>query len=413
MTPATKMEYSKIVAKRYLLAKNRKEKGKIIDEFAATLEYHRKSAIRKLNTINFKDSRGQRKSRERLYSGEADALLVQIWQSYGCVCGERLHPFIAEGMTVLERLGYIDDSSDVKKEVLSMSMATVKRRISGHQNRFGKGKGLSATKPGSLLKKKIPIKTNQWDESKPGYCEIDLVAHCGGTLLGDFIYTLQFVCIKTTWTERSAVMGKGQTGVFKGIKKIEKQLPFDLLGLDSDNGGEFINHQLWKYCGENNIDFTRSRPYMKKDNAHIEQKNWPLVRKILGYDRFDTQEQLDLINDLYDNELRLFINFFQPTMKLKEKIRVGSKYKRKYDKARTPYQRVLECPEVPEEKKEELRKLYVTLDPIKLKKAIDEKVAGIIKLAEVSKQQKTSDNALEGKCEGKKRKKTNKNIKND
>ena len=176
-------------------------------------------------------------------------------------------------------------------------------------------------------------------------------------------------------------MCKGKAGVLKGIKKNEKQLPFDLLGLDSDNGSEFINHQLLKYCQENNIVFTRSRPYMKKDNAHIEQKNWSLVRKILGYDRFDTQEQLDLINDLYDNELRLFINFFQPTMKLKEKIRVGSKYKRIYDTAKTPYQRVLDCPEVPEEKKEALRKQYATLDPVKLKKAIDRKVAKIVKLS--------------------------------
>jgi len=399
MTPKTKMEYSKIVAKRYLLAKNRKEKGKILDEFAATLKYHRKSAIRKLNTINFKDPTNQRKGREKLYSGEADTLLVQIWQSYGCVCGERLHPFISEGMAILEHLGYIEEPDSVKKEVLSMSMGTVKRRISSHQQRFGKGKGLSATKPGSLLKKQIPIRTGNWDENKPGYCEIDLVAHCGGSLLGNLIYTLQFVDIKTTWTERNAVIGKGQEGVFKGIKKIEKQLPFDLLGLDSDNGSEFINDQLWKYCDENKIYFTRSRPYMKKDNAHIEQKNWPLVRKILGYDRFDTQEQLDLINDLYDNELRLFINFFQPTMKLKEKIRVGSKYKRKYDTARTPYRRVLECPEVSEEKKDELKKLYATLDPIKLKKGIDEKVARIIKLGDVSRQQRTSDGALDEKYE--------------
>ena len=231
------------------------------------------------------------------------------------------------------------------------------------------------------MKKQIPIQTRSWDITKAGFCEVDLVAHCGGSLLGDFIYTLQSVDIKTTWTERVATMGKGQAGVFKGIKKNEKQLPFDLLGLDSDNGSEFINHQLLKYCQENNIVFTRSRPYMKKDNAHIEQKNWSLVRKILGYDRFDTQEQLDLINDLYDNELRLFINFFQPTMKLKEKIRVGSKYKRIYDTAKTPYQRVLDCPEVPEEKKEALRKQYATLDPVKLKKAIDRKVAKIVKLS--------------------------------
>jgi len=377
------MEYAKAVAKRYLKAKNRKEKGKMLDEFCATAGYSRKHGIRKLNHINFHDPPTERK-REKLYSVQADALLMQLWEAYGCICGERLQPFLAEGLSVLERCGHIDEPDEVRQEVLAMSIATVKRRIADHQHRFGKGKGLSATKPGSLLKKQIPIKTKQWDESKAGFGEIDLVAHCGGSLLGDLIYTLQFVCIKTTWTERRAVMGKGQQGVFEAIKTIRRKLPFSLLGLDSDNGSEFINHQLWKYCDENNIEFTRSRPYMKKDNAHIEQKNWPLVRKILGYDRFDTQFQLDLINDLYDNELRLYLNFFQPTMKLKEKVRVGAKYKRKYDIPKTPYQRVLECEEIPKEKKEKLKKVYVRLDPVNLKRDIDRKVARIIKTGRAS-----------------------------
>lgn len=381
MSKETLMELTKIVAKRYLKAKNRGDKTKILDEYCANSGLNRKYAITKIREFCFKGKKQEGRGRKTVYSACADALLIKIWEFYGCICGERLHPFLPEALNILTKYGYTDETPSVKKEVLFMSMGTVKRRLNSHQRRFGRGRGLSSTKPGSLLKKNIPIRTNQWNENKAGYLEIDLVAHCGGSLLGNFIYTLQGVCIKTTWTERVAVMGKGQTGVFKGIKKTEKQLPFDLLGLDSDNGGEFINDQLWKYCVENGIDFTRSRPYMKKDNAHIEQKNWPLVRKILGYDRFDTREQLDLINDLYDNELRLFINFFQPTMKLKEKIRVGSKYKRKYDTAKTPYQRVLECPEVPEEKKDELRKLYATLDPVKLKKGIDKKVARIVKLS--------------------------------
>ncbi len=381
MSKETLMELTKIVTKRYLQAKNRKDKTRILDEYCANSGLNRKYSITKIREYCFKNKIPEKRGRKATYSSYANTLLMQIWESYGCVCGERLHPFIAEGMSILEKYRYVNEAENVKKEVLNMSLSTVKRRISSHQQRFGKAKGLSATKPGSLLKKQIPIQTKSWDITKAGFCEIDLVAHCGGSLLGDLIYTLQSVGIKTTWTERVAVMGKGQAGVFKGIKKIKKQLPFNLLGLDSDNGSEFINHQLWKYCNENNIAFTRSRPYMKKDNAHIEQKNWPLVRKILGYDRFDTQEQLNLINDLYDNELRLFINFFQPTMKLKEKIRVGSKYKRKYDTAKTPYRRVLDCPDIPEYKKETLRKQYATLDPVKLKKAIDRKVARIIKLS--------------------------------
>lgn len=386
MSPHSKMEYAKAVAKRYLKTKKRKEKTKMLDEFCATAGYHRKAGIRKLSTINFRDP-PIKKGREKKFSASADALLIQIWEAYANICGERLQPFLREGLAVLERCGYIHEADQVKHEVLSMSIGTVKRRIADHKQRMGKGKfkGLSSTKPGSLLKKQIPISTKCWDQDKPGYCEIDLVAHCGGSLLGDLIYTLQFVDLLTTWTERKAVMGKGQNGVFEAIKEIEKELlPFDLKGLDSDNGSEFINHQLWKYCDENKITFTRSRPYMSKDNAHIEQKNWPMVRKILGYDRFDTMIQLNLINDLYDNELRLYLNFFQPTMKLKEKVRVGSKYKRKYDTPKTPYQRVLDCPDIPEERKQVLRDLYVKLDPVKLKKAIERKVAIIGKTVRVS-----------------------------
>lgn len=260
-----------------------------------------------------------------------------------------------------------------------MSRSTIGRRIHTH-NKLNIGLRLSTTKPGSLLKKHIPIQTQHWDVTKAGFTEMDLVAHCGGSLLGDFINTLQLVDIKTTWTERVAVMGKSQKVVFAGIQKSRKQLPFDLLGMDSDNGGEFINAHLYRYCKREKITFTRSRPYMSKDNAHIEQKNYPLVRKILGYERYDTPAQLRLINDLYDNELRLYLNFFQPSLKLKSKERVGAKYKRKYEPAKTPYQRVLECPEVPEENKQKLRTLYSTLDPVELYQTIQKKLKVISSL---------------------------------
>jgi hypothetical protein len=378
MTAKTKKEYARITAERYGRAEKRDEKAKILDEFCATLRCHRKTGIRKLRGV-FHDRPGRR-SREKLYSAEADALLMEVWEAYGCLCGERLHPFLAEGISVLERCGHVRAAESAKGEVLAMSCATVKRRIAGHKKRFGGGKGLSATKPGSLLKRHIPIQTQSWDLKRPGFLEMDLVAHCGGSLSGDFIFTLQTVDILTTWTERKAVMGKGQKAVFAGILDIEGKLPFPVLGYDSDNGSEFINDQLWRYCRERGIVFTRSRPYMKKDNAHIEQKNWPLVRKVLGYDRFDTARQLALINDLYDNELRLYLNFLQPSQKLAAKERFGARIRRRYDGAKTPYQRVLECPEVPEGKKAELRALYETLDPVRLKRRIDEKIKVIISL---------------------------------
>jgi len=378
MTIKSKNEYTKTVAARYLKAAGRAEKTKILDEFCATLGCHRKHGIRKLGKTNFHDPPVQR-NREKLYSAEADAALIDIWEAYGYICAERLHPYLPEAIRKLEQFGHLSLTDHVKKELFSMSRATVGRRIMRHRI-LNVGKGLSSTKPGSLLKRHIPIQTKSWDIARPGFLEMDLVAHCGGSLFGDFINTLQVVDICTTWTERKAVMGKSQHAVFAGLMDIEKKLPFPVLGYDSDNGSEFINDQLWKYCQSRGIVFTRSRPYMKKDNAHIEQKNWPLVRKILGYGRFETEHQLMLINDLYDNELRLYLNFFQPTLKLKSKERFGAKLRRKHDKALTPYQRVLECPDIPEGKKAELRALYETLDPVKLKRKIDKKVKIIISL---------------------------------
>jgi len=370
-------ELTKSVFKRYLKSRSRKEKTKILDEYCANTGLNRKYAITKIRELCFKEKkRGKKRGRKKKYSSKSTALLIKIWMIYNCICAERLHPFLAEGLEVLERFKHVSPDKETKKELLLMSLSTVKRRLLKHKKLNGRTL-ISTTKPGSLIKKEIPIKTKAWDETRVGHCEIDLVAHCGDSASGDFINTLQFVDLKTTWTERKALMGKSQKATFKAITSIEKQLPFTLRGIDSDNGSEFINWHLVNYCKENNISFTRSRSYMKKDNAHIEQKNWTLVRKILGYDRFDTNTQLEAINDLYDNELRLFINFFQPTMKLKKKTRIGAKYKREYDQAKTPYQRIMECDDVPQEDKEKLSKLYKTLDPVKLRRMINKKIKRI------------------------------------
>jgi len=379
MSNKTLMELTEIVAKRYLEAKGRKEKTKILDEYCANTNLNRNYAITKIRDHCFKRKKSGKRGRKKVYSSETDALLIKIWKAYNRICAERLQPYLEEGLGALERCGYVNVRQEIREELLRMSVSTVKRRICSHRKLNG-GIGLSSTKSGTFLKKHIPLNTQCWDESRAGFCEIDLVAHCGGNLSGDFIYTLQFVDIKTTWTERSAVMGKAQKRVFRAIQHLRELLPFPLGGLDSDNGSEFINYPLFKYCKKENIVFTRSRPYMKKDNAHIEQKNNSYIRKILGYDRFDKQRQLELINDLYDNELRLYLNFFQPSLKLKEKVRVGSKIKRKYDIAKTPYQRVLECPDVSEEDKNKLRALYLTLNPVKLKMKIGKKIRKIISL---------------------------------
>jgi hypothetical protein len=377
MSKESIMELTKAVTKRYLKAKGRKKKTKILDEYCANTGLNRKYAIGKIREACFGDRKEKKKrGRKKTYSNEADVLLIQIWKAFDQICGDRLHPYLKEGLAVLNRCGHIKVSLEIQAELLRMSCSSVKRRVSRHR-KLNDRVLISTTKPGFLLKKEIRIKTSSWNEEKAGYDEFDLVAHCGSNASGDFINTLQSVDIKTTWTERKAVMGKAQGRVFEAIKVIQNQLPFTLLGFDSDNGSEFINHQLLRYCRDNGIEFTRSRPYMSKDNAHIEQKNWPLVRKILGYHRYDTNRQLSLINDLYDHELRLYLNFFQPSFKLQEKMRIGSKTKRVYGKAKTPYQRVLECEDVPEENKEKLRALYSTLDPIQLKHGIEKKLKAL------------------------------------
>lgn len=378
MSRKAREELTATVAARYRATKSRKEKTKILDEYCKNTGLHRKYAMTKLmgyRTVTVSMHRG----RKPLYTKAADAKLLEIWRAFDYICAERLHPFLSEAISILKRCHQVQLSSSIEEELTRMSCSSVKRRIRGYRKRNGKH-GLSGTRHGSLLKKDIPIQTSCWEEQRAGYGEIDLVQHCGDCAAGEFINTLQYVDIKTTWIERKAVMGKSQDRVFAAIQQIESQLPFQLKGIDSDNGSEFINAQLYRYCKDKDIAFTRSRPYKKNDNAHIEQKNWTCIRKILGYERFDTKEHLKLLNDLYDNELRLYTNFFQPSMKLVAKKRVGSRIKRVYDIAKTPYQRVLACPEVSDEAKRKLTAVYEQLDPVLLRETITKKIRKIVTL---------------------------------
>lgn len=204
----------------------------------------------------------------------------------------------------------------------------LKRRIYGH------------TKPGTLLKQQIPVRTDNWDVKQPGYCEIDLVSHSGPSASGEFLYSLNLTDIQTGWCETRVILGKGETGVADALEEIRQSLPFKLLAIDSDNGSEFINYHLLRYCGKRSIGFTRGRAYKKNDNAHIEQKNWTHVRRIFGWDRFDTPEQQHAMNALYRQALRLMMNAFQPCVKLVAKERTGSRLKRVYDPPQTPLERL-------------------------------------------------------------------------
>jgi len=379
MSLSTKKELVKKTKERYLKA-NKETKTKILNELCENTELNRNYLIQILsakidldyvNPIN-------RKRREK-YDGWVITKLKKIWEIFDYPCGQNLVPMLPEYIEVLEKFKEIDFSSEIKEKLLTISSSTTDRRLQ-RSKRIKKKKVFSTTKPGSMLKKQIPIKTSSWDEKRAGYGELDLVAHCGNSATGEFINSLTFVDIATGWTESMAVMGKAQSRVKIGLNNIERRLPFPLKGIDPDNGSEFINWQLYRHCAEKNIEFTRGRPYKKNDNAHIEQKNWTHVRKLVGYQRLDAEEQLVCLNDLYLNEWRLYKNFFIANKKLIAKKRYGKhkeKIKKKYDIPKTPYQRVLESKTVSEKEKERLRRIYVKLNPVELKRNIDLKLKKI------------------------------------
>jgi len=279
---------------------------------------------------------------------------------------------LPEGIKVLERCGELTLSSETKELLLRISRSSIDRCLA--PSRFNKPHGLSTTKPGTLLKKNIPVRTfADWNEDKPGFMEVDLVAHCGERAAGQFLNTLTCTDLCTGWTEPIALLRRSQEAVRDAIDAMRPDVPFDLLGIDSDNGSEFINDLLYRYCLEHEITFTRSRPYQKNDQAHVEQKNWSVVRHVIGYDRLDSEEQHVILASIYQ-DLRLYVNFFQPVLKLIAKERIGNKVVRKYDIAKTPYQRLLEREDVSLARKAQLLNTYLCLNPAKLRGRIDQKV---------------------------------------
>jgi len=377
MSQRSKRELLDSVQPRYLKAR-KVEKQKMLDEFTAATGYHRKYALRLLKH-GYPRRKGKPKGRQAIYRGEVVSALEQIWEVYGRICSKRLHPYLPEGLKVLERCGEIQFSAEIKSLLLNISSATMDRCL--RPVRVKSSHGLSTTKPGSLLKKAIPIRTfADWNEDQPGFLEIDLVAHCGETTEGPYLNTLTCTDICTGWTEPLALRRHTQEAVRDALHAMRPDLPFPMLGIDSDNGSEFINDLLYHYCINNKITFTRSRPYKKNDQAHVEQKNWSVVRHTIGYDHLETEDEFLLLQSIY-TDLRIYINFFQPVLKLMAKERIGNKVLRRYDKARTPYQRILERKEVALEVKARLTHLYVQLNPVTLRTSIDQKVARLWKIS--------------------------------
>lgn len=380
MSLKSKNELLEVVRPRYLKA-NKFEKQKILDEFTSATGYHRKHAIRVLkNQVQVQNHlKRKTKTYKTIYRGEAVKVLEQIWEIYGRICSKRLQPFLPEAIKVLERCHEIELSKDDKELLLKISSASIDRCL--RPVRIKLPHGLSTTKPGSLLKNLIPVRTfTEWDEERPGFMEIDLVAHCGNTTEGQYLNTLTCTDISTGWTDVTGLLYRSQETVSKALHLMRQRLPFALLGIDSDNGSEFINDLLYRYCQNEEITFTRSRPYKKNDQAHVEQKNWSVVRHTVGYDRWETESELALLESIYD-DLRLYINCFQPSVKLVAKERVGNQIIKRYDLAKTPYQRILERKDIALQAKARLTNIYVTLNPAELRRQIDTKTAKLWKIS--------------------------------
>lgn len=367
----------KAIYSRYHQAK-RKEKKHILDEFCKVYGCHRKHAIRLLNGPPPSKHRPPRRRREPLYSSRLLAILQAVWEASGYLWSKRLKAALPLWLPWIRRRFQI--SPQLERQLLSISPAQIDRRLKPVKYKLRR-RIYGRTKPGTLLKHHIPIKTDAWDVRVPGFMEIDLVSHSGECAEGDFAYTLDTTDIHTGWVERRAVLGKSQHAVLAATQQIEETLPFKLLGMDCDNGSEFINAHLYRYCKGRGIQLTRGRPYKKDDNAHIEQKNWTHVRKLLGYVRYDTPQAVDTMNDLYRHELRYFQNFFQPSVKLLKKIRIGSKLKRVYDDPKTPLERVLESQQADPTQAAQLKKLRGQLDPFALSSAIDQKLETLYQMA--------------------------------
>jgi hypothetical protein len=355
-------------------------KAAMLDELVALTGWCRSYASRALRREPKKKRIGpETRGCKRTYTPEVMIPLRKVWASLDYACGKRMAAGMSDVLDGLVRFKELACEPHVIAMLRKMSAATIDRTL-GPDRATTALKGRSTTKPGTLLKSQIQIRTGtDWDDSRPGFIEIDLVAHCGDSTRGDYCNTLSATDIATGWTETRAVKNKAQAHVFTALKDIVAHLPFPLLGIDSDNGSEFINDQLLRYCKEKNVTFTRSRAYRKNDGCHVEQKNWSVVRQNVGYARFDTPEELEVLNGIHAL-VRLHTNFFMPSAKLISKIRDGSKVTKRYDKPMTPYRRVLARDDVDNKTKTALTAQFQTLNPADLRRRIGKLQSEIYKL---------------------------------
>ena len=377
MSAQARWEYLQGVYPRYRQAR-RREKSRILDEVCRIAGYHRKYAIRLLRGPAPGPVARMPRRRPATYGPAVITALHAIWQAAGYPWSVRLKALLPLWLPWARRRLRL--TPGVERQLLAISPRPIDRRLAASKRQLKK-RLYGRTKPGTLLKHHIPIKTDAWAVTTPGFAEVDLVSHSGNAADGEFIHSLNLTDIHSTWVGTGAVLGKGAAGIQRMVDELRAALPFALRGLDSDNGSEFINGTLYDYCQAHAIQFTRGRPYKKDDNAHVEQKNWTHVRKLLGYVRYDSPAALAAINALYRHELRLFQNLFLPSVKLVTKRRVGSRLRRRYDAPQTPLERVQATPQHDRAKVAALLALRHRLDPFVLAQTIDQKIERLYALA--------------------------------
>jgi hypothetical protein len=377
MTGVGRHEYLRAIHRRYRQAEG-EAKGLILDEFCRVCDYHRKYAIRLLARPCPPARPRARRSRRPAYGPQVIQALVLVWEAAGYPWSVRLKALLPLWLPWLRQRMVL--TRELERQVLQISPRQIDRRLRSRKGELRR-RMYGRTKPGTLLKHQIPIKTDHWDVTAPGFTEIDLVSHSGECAEGEFAHSLNLTDIHSAWTETRAVLGKGQAGIVRALEEMRGGLPFRLQGIDSDNGSEFLNDQLLRYCRARRVQFTRGRPYKKDDNAHIEQKNWTHVRRLIGWDRYDSPSAVGLLNDLYRNELRWMMNLFQPSVKLVRKQRVGSRLRRRYDTPQTPIDRLRACTEADASLVAELLELRRRTDPFALAQSIEKKLDRIAALA--------------------------------
>jgi len=365
-------QYLKVLQDRYFKARSKKEKSLILDEYCKNTGQNRKYVIRKINSPFF--SRPKKKRiRKRIYDGYVRAALVDVWKIFDNPCGQRLEPLLKTEIDRLREFGELLIPDEAKDKLKRISPKTIDRALKRQREYLHLNRKYQRRK-NPLIYQKIPVKAGGWDRNLPGQVQVDLVEHCGQSSSGHYGNSISFCCVAFGWWEAEAVLGKGQELLFNAITSVRKRFPFEWKELHPDNDTPFINWHLLRYCEREGILLSRSRPYRKNDNSFVEQKNSTHIRNVIGHLRYDTEKEIEIINDLYRNELRLYKNFFQPVMKLKEKTREKGKIHRRYDTPKTPYQRLMESPYIPDETKSRLKAIYLSLNPAQLKRNIEKKL---------------------------------------